>query len=349
MSDRPNAFNVADEQQYEESQPGDYSNTELREIFYTWVEDHRKESTYKWYRTNFDPFYEEAEDNDSHLVTDANRRVITEFLEAQADSLAPKTVGHRFSAISRFYTALRDEIGLLDRDATTPAEKVKRNEVRGLSEQTMTETTSGDSFHYLQADEVSELINNAPAPKLRNEALLRLMANTGMRASEVIQVRTENLDLARNQLTVKSPKLSDPNDPEIITVNWRSDAVSDALDMFLTFRRESYPTAGESPFVFPSKQSEHIGYDQLNRIVKKAAENAGLQGEIGTDASGNPRQEVTSHVLRHSYAMSCLENGMNINEVREALHHEKIETTMTYLREHKDEVRKAILRDGPNF
>jgi integrase/recombinase XerD len=157
------------------------------------------------------------------------------------------------------------------------------------------------------------------------------------------------LDISKQTAQVKSPKLSTENDPEWITVHWRSDAVNQALDAYLEVGRSSLYHAESSPYLFPSQQSEQITYTTVNRIVKDAAENAGIQSITATDSEGNERASITSHVLRHSYAMQCLENGMNITEVKAALHHQKIETTMKYLREHEDDRRKSIMNHGPTF
>jgi integrase/recombinase XerD len=344
-----NAFEAAAERQYDETRADELSNEELRDIFFEWAEQNKKPNTADFYQRNFAPFYEQAQAADKHLTADVTRNIVKGFLEHEAKTLSPKTVSHRYSTISRFYSVLRGERGLLDADESTPMEHLSQGDVSGLSQKTMTETTDGEEFHYLKREDVTKLIENAPVPEQRNRALLRLMANTGMRASEVRNVKVENIDLGAKQLVVKSPKLSEPNDPEIITVSWRSEQLTDELSAFIEFRRDSYPYAAESPYLFVSQQSPQISYDSIRRIVDDAATDADLQGVIGTDARGNDRQTVTPHVLRHSYAMACLNNGMNVNEVKEALHHQKVETTMMYLREHKEETRKAIQSKGPTF
>jgi len=268
----------------------------------------------------------------------------------EADEFAPKTVSNRHSANSRFYTTV-DRLDLLPSDERNPTDRVERGNVPGLSKKTVAEMTDGESFHYLEPDQIDELIDNVPAPKMRNEAIVMLMANTGLRASEVMRARLNKLDLENRELTVLCPKKSDDNenDPVYITVYWRSPAVSRVLDGFIEFERPSYAYADESPYVFPSKQSERIGYDQVNRTVKEAAEEAGLQESQSVDAAGQQRQQVTSHVLRHSYAMAALDNGMSIDEIRDQLHHTDISVTMKYLRRHEEDRRLAVERHGPEF
>lgn len=331
----------------------DLSNDTLAERFYTYNSENTKTNTANFYRTNFSPFHDYVDNRGGHLTEHVGRRDIEEFLTEQAQEYSPKTVDHRYSAISRFYHVLRDKLELLDPDDILPIERVDRGDIKGMSKKTMAETGDGKEFHYLDPEEVTQVIEHAPAPELRNRALIMLMANTGLRASEIIRVRIDDdyLDLENNELTVKSPKQSDDdeNDPEWITVFWRSQQVSDVLDSYIQFDRPSYPSADDSPYLFPSQQSERLGYSQVNRIVKDAATNAGLQSVQTEDASGNERCEITSHVLRHSYAMAALDNGMTIDEISDNLHHSDISVTMKYLRRHDEDRRQAVEKHGPQF
>lgn len=331
----------------------DLTNEDLKERFFEHNDSATKSNSASFYESNFTPFLEYVEAGGGHLTKHVGSQDIERFLREEAETLAPKTVSHRYSAISRFYTVLRDRLGLLPREETLPIERVEKKSIRGLSEKTVMETTEGEKFYYLEPDEVGQVIDAIPYSAMRNRSLVSLLANTGMRASEVIRVRVDgdHLDLENRELTVVSPKLSedDENDPEWITVYWRSKALSDLLDSYIELERPSYPFAEESPYLFPSKQSERIGYNMVNRMVKEAAEKAGLQESMGTDGKGNERKKVTPHTLRHSWAMSALSNGMHIDEIRDNLHHSDISVTMKYLRRHEEDRRKAIEKNGPQF
>lgn len=331
----------------------DLSNEDLKAEFFNKIDSDTKERTARSYKQNFEPFFEYVERNEGHLWNDVGSQDLENFLTEEAEELAPKTASKRHAAISRFYSTLR-ELQLLSDNQTPPTEAFKPSNVKGLSKKTLSEVSQGEEFHYLDSDEVTELIEHVPAPELRNRAMLMLMANTGLRASEVIRVRIDKdfLDIENQKLTVLSPKKSDDNenDPTYITVYWRSEKTSDVLDTYLQFDWDTYAYADESPYLFPSKQSERLGYDQVNRIVKEAAEDAGLQNTRNeTDASGHERADVTSHVLRHSYAMASLENGMSIDEIRDNLHHSDLSVTMKYLRRHEDDRRRAVMKNGPQF
>lgn len=80
--------------------------------------------------------------------------------------------------------------------------------------------------------------------------------------------------------------------------------------------------------------------------MKQAAEDAGLQAHVHTDAAGNDRGKVTAHVLRHSYAVQCIKNGMDTRRLQKLLGHSKIETTERYLQFANDDLRDAARKYG---
>lgn len=348
MSGTKNPFETDDVSELEDTHASDLSNEELREMFYEYVERNNKPNTASFYRTNFRPFYELAEDAGAHLTENASKEIVKRFLENQAETLAPKTVGHRLSAISRFYTVIQEKKGLLDPEEATPVDHLDPQDVDGLSNKTLQETESGEEFYYLAPDEVKQLMDNVPDPRVRNQALIALMFGTGLRGSEVVRIKTMDIDTDEKELTVHSPKLSTNNETELIDAYWRSEKVSNKVEAYMV-RRPSYAHAEDSPYLFLTRESERMVRKHLNRIIKKAAENAGIQELVTTDGAGRKRNSITSHVLRHSYAMACLDNGMDVTELKDALNHSNLETTMIYLKRHKEDTKKAVHKYGATF
>jgi len=329
-------------EEYEDTDATAFTNEELRRKFIDWIEDNTAQNTINFYRRNFQPFYDEAQSGGYHLVEDITHKHVKTFLKRETETYAPTTVRHRFSAISRFYSVLRSEIDLMERKS--PTDRINRQSIDGLSEKTLSEVEDNDEFNYLSEDEADALLNNVPRPEQRNRVLVRLALNTGLRGSEVVRVKMENIDIQRNKLTTYSPK-----DDEMIDVHWRSDALSDEIDGYLSFSRAQFYHAAESPYLFPTKQSDRMQAVRFSEIVAESAENAGIQEVVTEDAAGNERRRVGGHITRHTFAMQALETGMNVKEIKEALNHSKIETTMRYLEEHEQRKREAIRSKGPTF
>ena len=117
------------------------------------------------------------------------------------------------------------------------------------------------------------------------------------------------------------------------------------LNRWVDVERKSLITAG-SEYLFPTFKTEQITPKQVNRVVRKAADNAGVQAHVFTNAAGHDHMKVTAHVLRHSFAVQSLKNGMDTRTLQKFMGHAKIETTERYLRPAKSDVREAARKYG---
>lgn len=186
---------------------------------------------------------------------------------------------------------------------------------------------------------------------LRGKKLLmvQLQYAAGLRVSELLRLRIQDLDFDRNQLTVRCGKggkdrvapLPDKliDDLKIHLVQVREWFEMDRNDpdiggVYLPealARRHS--RAGDDwrwQWLWPSREisqdprsgvhrRHHILDNAYQRVVSEAAKRAGLN------------KRVTSHTLRHSFATHLLEDGVDIRTVQDLLGHASVETTQIYL------------------
>lgn len=69
---------------------------------------------------------------------------------------------------------------------------------------------------------------------------------------------------------------------------------------------------------------------QIQEIVKKHAEEAGVQDVLGKTADGKKFHKVTPHALRHTFATHLLNEGMRVEHVKKLMGHKKLKTTLGY-------------------
>jgi|GEM_PF-512374 len=177
---------------------------------------------------------------------------------------------------------------------------------------------------YLEKDEVEELAHSVPAPQLRNRLIVLFTYYTGLRVSEVVNVKLDDIDRETRQVsvTVKGGKQH--------TAVWH-EKLKGLMAQWLDYGyRDSYPTADESPYLFVTHRSEHISVRRVNGIIDEAAENAGLQETLYTDAAGREFKKITPHKLRHSMAMNFLADGGSIEALQNRLAHSSVITTEIY-------------------
>ena len=165
----------------------------------------------------------------------------------------------------------------------------------------------------LSETEVQRLLSLEPS--LRNRALVRLLYASGARCSELCGLRWRDLqsrDGGRGQLTVhgKGDKT-------------RSVVVSADTWAVLQQLRDSASEGGEpspnAPLFRSRKGGRAMAERQVHRVVKAAAERAGISGN------------VSPHWLRHAHASHALERGAPIHIVQATLGHASVATTGVYL------------------
>jgi site-specific recombinase XerD len=155
---------------------------------------------------------------------------------------------------------------------------------------------------------VSERLEQADRLVRLENACFLVLAHTGIRASECVDLRRQDLDLAARRLLIRQGK--GQRDRTV----YLSDLAITALHHYLA-DRQLHPT---SPlFVRPTGRP--ITYDWLRQHIVALGQAA---GEI----------EVSPHRLRHTLATRLLNVGMKETAIQKILGHEQLSTTMIYAR-----------------
>jgi site-specific recombinase XerD len=184
-------------------------------------------------------------------------------------------------------------------------------------------------------DEEIEALVNAPDPATwigrRDRTLLLVAVQTGLRVSELIALRRQDVVLgtgAHVRCHGKGRKLR--------CTPLRRD-VTQVLKAWLRER----PPALDEP-VFPSSRGGHISDDAVERLVAKHAAAARRR------SSSLAGKRVTPHTLRHTAAMQLLERGVDRSVIALWLGHESIETTQIYMHADLRLKEKALARTAPS-
>ncbi|QAU13020.1 site-specific recombinase xerd [Halorubrum sp. BOL3-1] len=254
--------------------------------------------------------------------------------------MAGGTVRNRRWAISSFYQELEKIAGegYDIPDFENPAEDLDTSSWQTLSGESK-KAKELKEVYYLESGEIDRLAKNAPNPKLRNELIIRLLYHTGLRRGELAETRLKDIDTEERAINIHASKTHLNR-----TVYYQS-SLDTLMNRWVNVKRKALATAG-SEYLFPTYKTEQIKPKQINRTVRKAADNAGLQEQVYTNAEGNEQMKVTAHVLRHSFAVQSLKNGMDTRTLQKLLGHAKIETTERYLRLAKSDVRDAARKYG---
>ena len=181
---------------------------------------------------------------------------------------------------------------------------------------------------WLKPEQIEEMRNaiveeSADYLASRNDALLAVLADTGLRVAEAVALDVEMLDLSEGIIMLPAGIQKDyPNDntPEYVEIELASETVR-TLRTYLSNRWK------DSPALFPSRQSERMTKESVRNVVTKAAESAQVR-PYTTGGRGEP-SDVTPHTYRHSVAYRMLnrEEGNTLYDVTKRLRHATIVTT----------------------
>lgn len=166
----------------------------------------------------------------------------------------------------------------------------------------------------LSKDEIKKLFEVIDNKKHR--LLVELMYSSGMRVSEVVKIKVNDLELAERMARVMAGK--GKKDRNIII----SKRAADKIESYLAKRKE------DSEYLFPSKQG-HLSIRMAQKIVNNNAKKAGI------------KKRVYCHALRSSFATHLLENGTDIRIIQELLGHSNLSTTQIYTKVSREQLRKV--------
>lgn len=157
----------------------------------------------------------------------------------------------------------------------------------------------------LTADQVRRLISAATSP--RDRALIRLLAETGLRRHEVAHLNVGDFDIEKRLVIVRNGK---GNKLRVVPITSQ-----------LAVEMDDLLSTSPGSAIFVSRQARRLSLRQINRIVAGAGKTAGLQHP-------NPKyREVTCHLLRHTFARLWKSHRGSIESLSKILGHQSVKTT----------------------
>ena len=232
-----------------------------------------------------------------HSTEDLSMHDISEFVRIQTQNrLAVSTILRRISSTKNFYLFLEKEriisfqVEELDKPRNSKRLPVciSFEEVEALLEQPDLEKAEGQ----------------------RDRAMLEVMYSSGLRISELLNLKIRDISFDRGMVNVIGKGNKERNVPI-------GDYALEYLSKYINDGRAKNMNRN-SPFLFLNRYGEPLSRIYFFKQVKKYA----LQGGIKT--------EISPHTLRHCFATHMLENGAELRAVQEMLGHANIATTQIY-------------------
>jgi integrase/recombinase XerD len=152
-------------------------------------------------------------------------------------------------------------------------------------------------------DEIAKIISSLS--NLKHKVIVMTGYATGLRASEIINLRVKDIDSARMVINVRSGK-------------GKKDRVVMLSRVLLEILRHYYEHYRPKEFLFEGQEGGQYSKRSINIFLAQAKAKAGI------------RKQGSTHALRHSFATHLLESGTDLKVIQELLGHHDIKTTLRY-------------------
>lgn len=249
-------------------------------------------------------------------VANIESKHIEGFLKSSKNrGLSAKSLSRKLTSIKSFHTFLLMEKEV-DEDVTG---KIARPKI----EKSLPSVLSVD-----EVISILEVVDKTTTLGIRNIALLELIYGSGLRVSELLNIKLKDIHMQQSYVIVTGK-----GDKERMVPI--SDMAIIAIRNYLVKAREDL-LKDKTDYLFLNNQGKQLSRIGFFKVLKKLANDANL----------DPNR-VSPHTLRHSFATHLLENGMDLRSLQNLLGHEDISTTQIYTHISQSRLKEVYRKTHP--
>lgn len=282
--------------------------------YFVYLENKSSKNTIESYTRDIKNYVKYLEDTNISSVADANETIILNYLLVlQQKGKSASTVSRILSSLRSFYKYLFKN-KLIEGDPTANLHGFKR------------EKRLPTSLSNLQVDLLLDMPVCKNIKGFRDKAMLEIMYATGMRVSNLINLRLSDVNLKIGYIYC-----IDNGKEHIIPIySYARDCLKDYID-----KRKLIPNSENTDVLFLNLNGNPLTRQGLWKILKTYQKQSGLPVDI------------TPHTLRHSFAIHLLENGADLKSVQEMLGHSDIASTQVYEQAVKNKLNEVYAKSHP--
>ena len=161
----------------------------------------------------------------------------------------------------------------------------------------------------------------------RDSAILETFYSTGVRVSEIVEIKVSDIDFSNNQIRV----LGKGSKERVVLFG---NMLKDKLNLYLDSRNKLLKNK-QSDYLFLNNNGNQLTERGIRTIIDKIVNKCAL--EI----------HVYPHMIRHTFATHLLEGGADLNVVKELLGHSNLSTTQIYTHVTNERLRSVYLKSHP--
>lgn len=280
---------------------------ELTEEFlrYLLIDKGYSENTIDSYRRDLMKFLEFNKNKNINNITNSDLKEYVKHLKKE--NLNDKSISRNISCLKSFYKFLIIE------------KYINNNPIESI----LIPKTKKSLPNILTEDEVLMLLDVKLTDNFsyRNKAMLELMYATGLRVSELVNLKLQDIDL--NQDVVRT--FGKGSKERVIPIG---DYSKEYLEIYIYEYRGTMLKKVNSEYLFLNNHGNKMTRQGFFKIIKKIAKEKGID------------KDLSPHTLRHSFASHLLKYGADLRTIQELLGHADISTTQIYTHISNEELKK---------
>ncbi len=183
----------------------------------------------------------------------------------------------------------------------------------------------------LSVDDVDKILNIQVVDKYssRDKAMLELMYSSGLRVSELINLKLNDISLDEDVVRI----LGKGSKERIVPIG---DCAKEALSNYINIYRKDLFKNNRSDYLFLSKNGTKLSRQYFFKLIKKQS------------SLNNINKNISPHTLRHSFATHMLNYGADLRSIQELLGHSDISTTQIYTHISQSKIKDDYINSHPH-
>lgn len=282
---------------------------------YLHLEKRYSSHTLKAYRTDLSIFSFYIKNNYNTTIDKANHSMIRSWLiEELNKGNSSRTVNRKITSLKSFYKHLIK----LQKVDFNPTSKI------------IASKTSKKLPQFVGVSEMNDLLNklefNEDFSGVRDKLIIEIFYSTGIRLSELINIKITDVDIKKSQIKV----LGKRNKERLIPLTHE---LQKSIEKYFVLRMEK--KAIDSSFFLLANSGKKLNPSMVYRKVNDL-----LKGVTTLE-------QKSPHILRHTFATHMLNNGADLNVIKELLGHATLSATEIYTHNSVEQLKKIFNNAHP--
>ncbi|MFA5603461.1 MAG: site-specific tyrosine recombinase XerD [Bacilli bacterium] len=260
-------------------------------------------------------FYNFCQDHALKLENIKDKHIKEYLKSLTSEKISNKSISRHISSLKSFYKFLLIEKII----SNNPMEYIEAPKIP----KTIPSILSIEEINQLLNIELKDIYS------YRDKAMIELMYATGLRVSELINLKLNDVDLHSNVLKT----MGKGSKERIVPIGEYATSI---IIEYIHNSRPKFLKNKTSEYLFVTKNGTNMSRNHFFRILQRIAQKKGI------------RTHFSPHTLRHSFATHLLNNGADLRVIQELLGHSDISTTEIYTHVSNDALKKNYMEYHPH-